>query len=92
MGGRVVNKIHNKLAAVISNKDEVDKMGSKMTEAKVANIQVISEDFFLVAEQQTTNAFEYIAKHNLAEWGGNVSEIMFLKRYMPKIHTKCINF
>lgn len=73
LGGRIVNGINDKIAAVISNQEEIEKMGPKMIEAKTCNIQVISEDYLSVAE--TVDPYVYILCNNLAEWGGNVSLI-----------------
>lgn len=73
MGGRVVNGISNKLAAVISNQEEVGKMGSKMTEVKTCNIQVIPEEF--LSELKNVDSFDplaYISSCSLTDWGGNV--------------------
>lgn len=76
MGGRVVNEIHDKLAAVISNQEEIEKMGSKMIEAKACNIQVISEDF--LSQLKTIDPFVYIINRSLSDWGGNVCLIKTL--------------
>lgn len=70
MGGKVVSVIHNKLAAVISNYDEVNKMRSHMKEAKKCNIQVVSEDF--LEECKTIDPILYIISQSLSEWGGDV--------------------
>ena len=70
MGGRVVNGIHNKLAAVISNEEEIEKMGSKMVEARTCNVQVISEEF--LSKLETVDPFSYIINRSLTDWGGNV--------------------
>ncbi|XP_031628011.1 poly [ADP-ribose] polymerase-like isoform X2 [Contarinia nasturtii] len=69
MGGRVVEKIHDKLAAVISNQDEIERMGSKMIKAKECNIQIVSEEF--LSKMETIDPFVYIINRSLSEWGGN---------------------
>lgn len=72
-GGRVVNGIHNKLAAVISKQEEIEKMDSKMIEAKACNIQVIPEEF--LTELENVGSFDpltYISSRSLTHWGGNV--------------------
>lgn len=70
MGGKVVSIIHDKLAAVISNKQEVRNMGFQMVQAKKYNIQVVSEDF--LTEANTTDPIFYIISKSLADWGGDV--------------------
>lgn len=70
-GGKVVAGIHNKLAAVISNEKEVQKMGTKMTEAKTKNIQVVSEEF--LSDLENIDPVSSIISRNIADWGGNVS-------------------
>ncbi|KAG4065356.1 hypothetical protein HA402_012301 [Bradysia odoriphaga] len=70
LGGRVVNKIHDKLAAVISNQEEIDKMEPIMAEAKACNIQIISEDF--LSKMEDIDPLTYIVTRSLTdEWGGN---------------------
>lgn len=70
-GGKVVAGIHNKLAAIISNEKEVQKMGTKMTEAKTKNIQVVSEEF--LSDLENIDPVSSIISRNIADWGGNVS-------------------
>lgn len=70
-GGKVVANIHDKLAAIISNEDEITKMGPKMIMAKTYNIQVVSEDF--LTDIETTDPYICIISRSLSDWGGNVS-------------------
>lgn len=63
--------IHNKLAAVISNEEEIQKMSAKMALAKAHNIQVTSEDFLSSIESR--DPYLCIFSHCISEWGGNVS-------------------
>lgn len=72
MGGKVVSKIHRKLAAVISNKEEIQRMGSKMVEAKKYDIQVVSVDF--LTELHPTDPILYVISESLSNWGGDVSD------------------
>ena len=78
LGGKVVAEIHGKLAAVISNEDEIKKMGPKMTLAKTFDIQVVSEDF--LTEVEKIDPCRYIICRSLSDWGGNVSFSMILNR------------
>lgn len=87
MGGKVIVGIHEKLAAVISNEDEIQKMGPKMTLAKKCDIQVVSEDFLTSIE--TMDPCKYIICRSISDWGGNVSfdffysifEVLFFNFY-----------
>lgn len=71
LGGKLVPQIHSNLAAVISTKQEVEKMGTEMMAAKENNIQVVSEDF--LNEIPTTDAVEYIIQKCICDWGDDVS-------------------
>lgn len=79
LGGTLVTKIHEKLAAVISNEDEIQKMGPKMAAAKACDIQVVSEDFLTEAEKM--DPCRYIICRSLSEWGGNVSHSQLILNY-----------
>uniref|UniRef100_A0A1B6DFG5 Poly [ADP-ribose] polymerase n=1 Tax=Clastoptera arizonana TaxID=38151 RepID=A0A1B6DFG5_9HEMI len=69
MGGKLTTKIHNNLAAVISTQDEVDKMGSRMTNVKNCDIQVVPEGF--LQESLAGGALENIKKMNISSWGSD---------------------
>lgn len=77
MGGKMVTHIHEKLAAVISNDDEIQKMGPKMTLAKKCDIQVVSEDFLTCVE--TIDPCRYIICRSISDWGGNVGISTFIQ-------------
>lgn len=70
MGGRVGRKIHDKLAAIISNEDEVKNMSYKMEDAKKFGIQVVSEDF--VDSVHNEDAISYIKNKSICDWGTDV--------------------
>ncbi|XP_015184102.1 PREDICTED: poly [ADP-ribose] polymerase [Polistes dominula] len=72
LGGSVTTKIHEHLAAVISNPKEVKKMNKKMEEAKVLDIQVVSEDLVEEAKDYTELAIALIKKKTISDWGGDV--------------------
>lgn len=81
MGGKVVTKIHDKMAAVISNEEEIQKMGPKMILAEKFNIQIVSEDYLESIE--TNDPRMCIITRCLSEWGGNVSKLFI--SYKPCI-------
>ncbi|XP_055294949.1 poly [ADP-ribose] polymerase-like [Sitodiplosis mosellana] len=70
LGGKIVEKVDKKLTAVLSNRDEVQKMGTLMKQAKRYNIQVVSEEF-LTAIDTTEDPFLYIISESLCDWGGD---------------------
>lgn len=71
MGGKVVSEIHSKVAAVISNKEEVQRMGHAMARAKRHGIQVVSVDF--LTKLEPSDPILYVISESLSEWGGDVS-------------------
>lgn len=70
-GGKVVTTIHDKLAAIISNRNEVQAMGYQMVAARSSNIQVVSVEF-LTHIENGNDPILYIMNENLCQWGGNV--------------------
>jgi poly [ADP-ribose] polymerase len=72
MGGRLVSKLQEKIAAVISNEYEVEKMNKRMQEVKRLNIQVVPEDFVSSIENGTREeAIEKIKTLAISEWGSD---------------------
>lgn len=69
LGGKVVSKIHDKLAAVIATPAEVEKNSKKIEEAKKFDIQIISEDF--VEEAKAGGAVILINKKSICSWGSD---------------------
>lgn len=76
LGGKVAPRVHYKLAAVISNQDEIQRMSNQMTEAKAFDIQVVSEDF-LTDIQQNKDPILHIITEKLCSWGGDVNSHHF---------------
>lgn len=71
MGGKVVSVIHEELAAVISNQQEVQRMGQQIKMAKQHSIPVVPEDFLTEVLKGTDPIF-YIISESLCDWGGDV--------------------
>ncbi|XP_058116088.1 poly [ADP-ribose] polymerase [Anopheles ziemanni] len=69
LGGKVVTKIASHTAAVISTPEEVEKMGSRMLEAKEMQIQVVPEEFIECA--QAGNALSFITSQSICDWGSD---------------------
>lgn len=75
MGGKVGTSIHARVAAIISNADEVKKMDKQMDLACMYNIQVVSEDFLNEIENPDTDTdpIAYMLCESICDWGGDVS-------------------
>lgn len=73
LGGTVTTKIHQDLAAVISNQNEVDKMNKRMEEVKSHDIQVITEDFLDEAKEYADAPIMLLKKKTISSWGGDIN-------------------
>lgn len=73
MGGKIGTKIHDRSAAVISTATEVHKMGRQMADARMYDIQVVTEHFLNEIQNPDVDAIGYILSENICDWGGNVS-------------------
>lgn len=82
MGGKLGTKIHEKVTAIISNDDEVMRMGSRMAEAKELGIQVVPEDF--LDDAKNGGAVSYIISKSLCDWGTDVSRIHLIFIFSQK--------
>lgn len=78
MGGKFGHRIHDKLAAIISTQEEVQKMDQLMKQAKECNIQVVSENF--LKEIIDTDPILYIISRSICDWGGDVSDYLFKRK------------
>lgn len=70
MGGKLGTKIHEKIAAIISNEAEVERLGQRMREAKEFGIQVVPEHF--LDDAKAGNAISFIRSESLCDWGTDV--------------------
>ena len=72
MGGKLVTKLQEKIAVVISNAEEVEKMNKRMQEVQSYNIQVVSEDFLKAIEKGSpTDTIEKIKSMSICSWGSD---------------------
>lgn len=69
LGGKVTTKITNTTAAIISTPEEVERMGSRMQEAKDLQIQVVPEDF--IEDAKSGGALSYITSKSICDWGSD---------------------
>jgi len=73
LGGTVTTKIHEDLAAVISNQNELEKMNKRMEDVQACDIQVITEDFIEEAKEYTDAPIMLLKKKTISSWGGDIN-------------------
>ncbi|XP_059048332.1 poly [ADP-ribose] polymerase [Achroia grisella] len=74
LGGLVVNKQTETLAAVISTAKEIEKLNAKMEDIKAECIEVIDESFFDLIDPEkgtVTESLRLIKENNIADWGSD---------------------
>lgn len=87
LGGKLVTTLQEKIAVVISNAEEVEKMNKKMEEAKSFNIQVVGEEFLKAIEKGTpTDTMEKIKSMSICSWGSEpMSRMLDEETKGPKV-------
>lgn len=97
LGGKLVSSVHEKMAAVISNESEVEKMNEKMQKAKSYGIQVVSLKF--LDDVKTGNAIKYIKTQSLCDWGtdvctctNGVENLVFLNSFLFCFYSRLQEF
>lgn len=92
MGGKLGTKIHENVAAIISNEAEVERMGSRMNEAKELGIQVVPEQF--LDDAKDGNAVSFIISQSLCDWGtdpnARIPQEDLTKSKSKSIYTKSV--
>lgn len=78
MGGKVVTKIQKSVMAVIATKDDVEKMGARVSEAQTEDVHVVSKDFLDEAKDYVGKIPELVVKKSICNWGTDVSTNMYL--------------
>lgn len=72
MGGKLVTKLQEKIAVVISTAEEVEKMSKRMSEVRDLNIQVVGEDFLkAIKDGNPTTTIEKIESMAICDWGSD---------------------
>ncbi|XP_049866080.1 poly [ADP-ribose] polymerase [Pectinophora gossypiella] len=74
LGGLVVSKLTETLAAVVSTKKDIDNMPRKMAEIQEEDIEVVDESFLDLIDPDTgtvAKTLELIKLHNIADWGSD---------------------
>lgn len=74
MGGKLGTAINEGVTAIISTADMVEKMGSRMQDAKKFGIQIVPEDF--LDDVKNGGAVSYITSKSLCDWGTDVRTSM----------------
>ncbi|XP_067939303.1 poly [ADP-ribose] polymerase 1-like [Watersipora subatra] len=67
MGGKMVYKLDSSVSAVISTKEDVDKMGKKMKEIKDLDIPVLAEGFLEACKEGSPA--ELVKAYKISDWG-----------------------
>lgn len=93
MGGKLGSKgIHDKVAAIISNEKEVERMGHRMVEAKELGIHVVPEHF--LDDAKNGNAVSFIISQSLCDWGtdpnARIPQEDLTKSKSKSIYTKSV--
>lgn len=69
MGGKLVTKLQEKIAFVISNKDEIEKMNQRMMEVESLRIHVVGESFLeAIAKGSPTETVEKMKTMLICNW------------------------
>ncbi|KAF5305635.1 hypothetical protein FQR65_LT07716 [Abscondita terminalis] len=71
LGGKVVTKIKETVMAVISTEAEVEKMGSRISEAQSAEVHVVPLTFLDEATEHNGRIPELITKKSICSWGSD---------------------
>ncbi|XP_041975989.1 poly [ADP-ribose] polymerase isoform X2 [Aricia agestis] len=74
LGGLVTSKLTDTLAAVVSTKNEVEKMNPKMQDIQYLSIEVVEESFLDLIDPATgtiAKTLELIKENNIADWGSD---------------------
>lgn len=70
MGGKLVTKLQEHIAVVISNPEEIEKMNSRMSLVRDLDIQVVPETFLdAIASDSPSETMEKIKSMSLSKWG-----------------------
>lgn len=92
LGGRLVSKLQEKIAAVISTPIEIEKMTKRMEEVEELQIQVIPESYLdAVAKGTRDEAIEKIKTMAISTWGSDPISRIPLEEEM-KMKTKVRKF
>lgn len=74
LGGLVVNKLTDTLAAVVSSTKEIEKMNVVMQQIQEGYIEVVDDTFFDLIDPKTgsiAKTLELIKENNIADWGAD---------------------
>lgn len=74
MGGKLCVEFHENLVAIISNAEEVTKMGQTMNDARTHGIPVVPDTF--IDEVKHSDPLQSIDKLNLGGWTKNVRSFL----------------
>lgn len=72
-GGKVVTKINREVMAIFANKEDVEKMGTRMEEAKEQEVHVVPEEFIDEVARHYGKIPEFVLEKSICDWGSDVS-------------------
>lgn len=75
LGGKVATKISRSTMAVIARESDVEKMVSRVEQAQVEDVHVVSKDFVDEAKDNVGKIPDLVIKKSICNWGSDVSEI-----------------
>lgn len=73
LGGKCATDVYDRVAAVISTSNEVQKMTHQMKDAQKHKIQVVTEEFLTEIQKPGVDPILYIISESICKWGGDVS-------------------
>ncbi|XP_072383200.1 poly [ADP-ribose] polymerase-like [Diabrotica undecimpunctata] len=74
MGGKLITKIDEKVAAIISTTQEVEKMNMRMQQAEKFDIHVVPDDFLDEAKNNVGKIADLIIEKSICEWGSDPTD------------------
>lgn len=72
LGGKVITKINKEVMAVFATKEDVEKMGSRMTEVQEHEVHVVPEEFVDRVPKFNGRIPELIKEVTVCDWGSDV--------------------
>lgn len=74
LGGKVVTKISRSVMAVIARESDVEGMGSRIEQARIEDVHVVSKDFVDEAKDNVGKIPDLVVKKSICTWGSDVSK------------------
>lgn len=72
LGGKVVTKISRSVMAVIARESDVENNSSRVEQAQVEDVHVVSKDFVDEAKENSGKIPDLVIKKSICSWGSDV--------------------